>query len=261
MPYRPLASEVLYIAKRAGEVILFYYAKGDIEVENKADNSPVTVADKAANKLITLALSELTPDIPIVSEEDDASFANNFDPDNHLFWLVDPLDGTKSFIKRKGEFTVNIALIENGVPVGGVVYIPTIDSAYFTAEDGNAYKQVKKNLPDPIRTRRIPQSGAVIVSSKSHMDEDTTAFIQQQKKVYQTISAASSLKFCLVAEGAADIYPRFAPTMEWDTAAGQAVLEAAGGYMVNPHTNKPFRYNKSGFRNTNFLATGEVAGA
>lgn len=258
MPYKSFASEILYIAKKAGEVINYYYQQDSIDVSYKNDESPVTKADRAADKLIQLALSELTPDIPIISEENEESHASIFDPDSHLFWLVDPLDGTKSFIKKKGEFTVNIALIKNGIPVGGVIYIPTVECSYFTAEDGKAYKQEGNNLPQNIMVRRPPSNGLTAVTSKSHLDEKTEAYIHSIDKLHHAIPAASSLKFCMLAEGKADIYPRFSPTMEWDTAAGHAILAAAGGSVITPETQKPLQYNKEQFKNQDFIAKGAL---
>ncbi len=251
MSYSTYASEVLYIAKKAAQLIMGYY-EGKIEVLHKDDKSPVTAADFAANDLIKQCLMELTPHIPVVSEENSVE-ENNAAAQGDIFWMVDPLDGTKSYINKTGEFTVNIALIQNCCPMGGVVYIPAKEIGYFTAEDGKAYKQVKNNLPEEIHVRTKPDDKIVVVASKSHMNASTEEYIASLGKNITLISAASSLKFCMIAEGKADIYPRFGNTMEWDTAAGHAVLLAAGGHVICPD-GSPFLYRKRDFLNSFFIA-------
>lgn len=253
MSYSNYASEVLYVAKEAAKLIMGYYAQS-IEVQHKEDKSPVTEADIAANEFIKQRLSKISPELPVVSEE-------NSEEDNlnaasgDIFWMVDPLDGTKSYIKQTGEFTVNIALIKNCRPHGGVVYIPAKDVGYFTAEDGNAYKQIGNNLPEEIKVRPKPDNKIVVVASKSHMNLPTEEYIASLGKNITLISASSSLKFCMIAEGLADIYPRFGNTMEWDTAAGHAVLLAAGGHVECPD-GSPLLYRKNGFLNPFFIARG-----
>jgi len=253
MSYNAHASEVLYIAKKAAALIMGYYVN-KIEVEHKADKSPVTEADRAANEFIKKHLQELTPDIPVVSEENSED-DNKQAASGEIFWMVDPLDGTKSYINQTGEFTVNIALIKNNYPQGGVVYIPAQEIGYFTTEDGKAYKQVGNNLPEKINVRQKPKDKVVVVASKSHMNESTEKYIKSLGKNITLISAASSLKFCMIAEGKADLYPRFGNTMEWDTAAGHAIILAAGGH-VECADGAPLFYRKNGFLNPFFIARG-----
>ncbi len=239
------------IARQAGAIIMRYY-EGGVDVMHKEDDSPVTEADIAANAYIVEQLSALTQEIPIVAEESDNTA---HDPAGMAqFWLVDPLDGTKSFIARRGQFTVNIGLVEEGVPVLGVIYVPVQDVLYYTGEDGQAYKQEADGAPERITCRMPGEDGLVVVASKSHRTQETNDFIAELS-VAEVVSAASSLKFCLVAEGKADIYPRFGTTMEWDTAAGHAVLLAAGGQVTHPD-GAAFGYGKPEFRNTYFIAWG-----
>ena len=260
----------LYIAIRAavdaGKSIMDIYTDpdSDFEIERKADNSPLTKADKAANRLITSALS-VTP-FPILSEEGkEIAFAERSKWET--LWIVDPLDGTKEFIKRNGEFTVNIALVEKGGPVLGVIYVPVRKELYFAASSVGAYKLVgidsdSQPSMDEMRQKaiRLPMSlahqGTVVVASRSHQSEETTAFIdnlRKQGKPVTLMSSGSSLKICLVAEGSADIYPRFAPTMEWDTAAGHAIARAAGCDIYQVDQKTPLRYNKEDLHNPWFI--------
>ncbi|MDA0781782.1 MAG: 3'(2'),5'-bisphosphate nucleotidase CysQ [Rickettsiales bacterium] len=252
MTYEKYASEVYYITKKAGNIIMDYY-NGKIEVLLKKDESPVTAADIAANKYILQELATLTPDIPIVSEENSEEENKNA-AKGGLFWLVDPLDGTKSYIKKTGEFTVNIALINGDKPEGGAIFVPAKKTGYFTAEDGNAYKQEQDGLPTQIRVRPLPEDGVVVVASKSHRTPETDEYIEKLPKVKEIVSASSSVKLCLIAEGAADVYPRFGRTMEWDIAAGHAVLNAAGGKVLNTDGSE-FIYAKEDFANPFFVAS------
>ncbi|NDF11464.1 MAG: 3'(2'),5'-bisphosphate nucleotidase [Proteobacteria bacterium] len=250
--YRALSSALVDIAKQAGDAILKHY-EGVVSIEIKADNSPVTDADIAAHTIITNALKKLTPDIPIISEENDAFL--HFSELPNRFWLVDPLDGTKSFIKKTGEFTVNIGLIEEKKPVMGVVYVPVKGDMYYTGDDGAAYQKMY-NHPKPrkIQVRSPAKDGVVVVASHSHRTPETDAYIKTLK-VKELISAASSLKFCVIAAGGADVYPRMGPTMEWDTAAAHAILEAAGGSVCTLE-GAPFTYGKPDFKNGYFIARG-----
>lgn len=249
------ADKVVEIALKASAIIMQYYENGELDVTHKEDNSPVTAADVAANDYIVEALRRLTSAIPIISEESAGRTLSDQDKRN-MFWLVDPLDGTKSFIRRSGEFTVNIALIEFGVPIFGVVTVPTQNIVYYTNADGEAFKRVHKQVPEKIQVRRMPKEGAVVVASKSHRTPETDAYINTLK-VQELVSASSSLKFCLVAEGKADVYPRFGPTMEWDTAAGHAIVRAAGGTVELPD-GTPLRYGKEEFRNPSFIVKGRA---
>ena len=256
-----LLAAVKIMAERAGKVILAYYVEGEAapEVRYKADASPVTEADEAAEAFILEALAKLTPDIPVVSEEA-ASAGHLPDVSGGRFWLVDPLDGTKEFISRNGEFTVNIALVEDGRPTAGVVHAPALAMTWAGAQPGAGgaavatYSETDRETM-AIRVRAMPDDGAVVIASRRHgSGEELEAFLARYK-VKDQVSAGSSLKFCLVASGRADLYPRFGRTMEWDTAAGHAVLRAAGG-RVETQDGQPLTYGKPGFENPYFIAKG-----
>lgn len=251
-----LLERVADIAKRAGAQILTVY-KTDFEVETKGDNSPVTQADQLAEALITQAIqSEISADIPIVGEE--AVEAEGLkQPTGPVFWLVDPLDGTKEFVKRSGEFTVNIALIDNGRPALGVVHLPVLNETFVAGAPG-AFKQTGDGPLTPIASREAPAEGLTAVVSRSHGAEEADAFLERYTVAHR-IGAGSSLKFCRVAEGAADIYPRFGRTMEWDTAAGHAVLNFAGGRVLTTD-GAPLAYGKIGLENPHFIAVGKGIG-
>jgi 3'(2'), 5'-bisphosphate nucleotidase len=247
-----LLPEIVALADSAGAVILEYY-QGDVAVRAKADASPVTAADEAAEAAILARLAELTPEIPVIAEERVAS-GHVPDVDAGAFWLVDPLDGTKEFINRKGEFTVNIALIEGREPILGVVLAPALRQAWWGARGKGASTRDAEGRSRKITARKAPAGGLVAIASRSHRDAETQAFLDQAG-ITECISAGSSLKFCLVAEGKADLYPRFGRTMEWDTAAGHAVLSAAGG-RVTTKDGAAFLYRKPGFENPPFIARG-----
>lgn len=227
------------IARNAGEAILLIY-KRDFAVQIKADSSPLTEADLAAHQIIVTGLAELTPDIPVLSEED-ANIDWSVRQTWRQFWLVDPLDGTKEFINKNGEFTVNIALIEEGVPVLAVVYAPVLDKLYFTDKQ-NAYLTTpeKANIRLQVTTASQPLK---VVGSRSHPSPDLADYLDKLGD-YQMVPVGSSLKFCLIAEGLADIYPRLGPTMEWDTGAGHCVAEKAGA-IVCQLDGQALRYNQS----------------
>jgi len=243
-----LLPEIVALADRAGAVILEHY-QGDVAVRAKADASPVT----AAEAVILARLAELTPDIPVVAEETVAS-GHVPDVDDRPFWLVDPLDGTKEFLSRNGEFTVNVALIEDRLPILGVVLAPARARAWWGARGNGASARDPEGNIRAIAVRQAPAGGLVAIASRSHRDAETQAFLDRAG-VAECISAGSSLKFCLVAEGQADLYPRFGRTMEWDVAAGHAVLSAAGG-RVTTKDGAPFLYRKPGFENPPFIARG-----
>ena len=218
------------IAREAGAAIMEVYGREDFSVQVKAVDSPLTAADAAAHALISQRLKALTPDMPLLSEEDVAGFGG---PDAAgRYWLVDPLDGTKEFIKRNGEFTVNIALIEQGRPLLGVVYAPVLDTMYAAAQGVGAFKQTGEGVRTAIRVAEHEQ-GKVwkVVGSRSHAGDSLPSVLQRLGE-HELISMGSSLKFCLVAEGRADVYPRLGPTSLWDTAAAQCVVEQAGGKVV-----------------------------
>lgn len=239
-------------ALRAGEAIMRVYAT-DFDVDRKADDSPVTEADLAAEATILETLRVLTPDIPIIAEEEMA--AGRVPPNiGNRFWLVDPLDGTREFLARNGEFTVNIALIENARPILGVVHAPAKNLSFSGGPDGAA-RQDGNGPVQPIAVRRPPPEGLTVAVSRSHRNDAEIERFLAGKTVAGRIISGSSLKFCLVAAGEADLYPRFGPTMEWDTAAGHAVLAAAGGRVTTVEGDE-FLYCKKDFANPGFLAWG-----
>lgn len=252
-----ILAELEELAIDAGSAIMRIYAE-EIVPDYKDDYSPVTEADTAAEEIIIAGLQELTPDIPIVAEE---SFAAGHSPDisGGRFWLVDPLDGTREFIDRNGEFTVNIALIENGQATCGVVHAPALGITYAGVVGEGAHCRNDISGEQPIRIRPAPRAGVTVVASRRHGDPEKIAELLEGRNVAETRNAGSSLKFCLVAAGEADIYPRFGRTMEWDTAAGHAVLEAAGG-RVTTVDGQPFLYAKDGYENPNFIAWGGLSG-
>jgi len=243
------------IAVEAGKKIMEIYAMADFSTitDFKADNSPLTLADKEANKIIEEGLKKLTPHIPVISEEGkDIPYEER--KDWKEFWLVDPLDGTKEFIKRNGEFTVNIALIRDGAPVMGTIYVPASETLYFGDKIKGAYKTANgKTEKITVKTSR---DKIIAVGSRSHASLEEQQILRNYN-VTDTITSGSSLKFCLLAEGSADVYYRHGPTMEWDTAAGQAILEAAGGRMLKPNLHV-FTYNKTTLLNEGFVALGSL---
>ena len=239
------------IAHEAGRRILDVYERG-FTVEHKEDRSPLTEADRAAHEIITSQLQALTPDIPVLSEESAAvDYATR--AGWKRFWLVDPLDGTKEFINRNGEFTVNIALIEGNRPVLGVVYVPVPALTYYACAGQGAHKQKGECAIQPVRVRRFDGGKPMVVASRSHAGPETEAFLRNIGE-HDVVSMGSALKLCLVAEGTADVYPRLGPTMEWDTAAAQCVVEAAGG-RVTDLNRQPLVYNKPSLLNPWFLAS------
>lgn len=245
-----LIESICCIAQEAGAAILEIY-QTDIEVQRKEDNSPVTAADLAANAIIVKALAKLAPEIPIVTEEEKE---HSLPEGTTMFWLVDPLDGTKSFIRREGEFTVNIGLIENGTPSMGIIYVPVKEELYVGVVGEGAWRQIGDGPREAIATREVPEVGMDAVVSLSHLDPKTQGYLEDYT-INSRVQAASSLKFCRVAEGVADIYPRFGPTMEWDTAAGHAIVLAAGGRVEQPD-GSPFTYGADDFYNGPFVAWG-----
>jgi 3'(2'), 5'-bisphosphate nucleotidase len=246
-----LAESFTTVAEAAGARIMAWY--GGARAAAKADGSPLTEADLAAHDAILAGLAQACPEFPVVSEEDAARAEA---PPGGAFILVDPLDGTREFLSGNGEFTVNIALIEDGAPVAGVVLAPALGRLWWGAAGAGAGFLAADGASRPVAARPPPPGGLVAVASRSHRDAETEAFLAGLP-IAGLRSVGSSLKFCLVAAGEADLYPRFGPTMEWDTAAGQAVLEAAGGRVTTP-AGAPFRYGKPGaaWRNGPFVARG-----
>mgnify|MGYP001809719504 CR=1 FL=1 len=235
-------------ARSAGAVIMDVYAH-DFAVKFKGENDPVTAADSLAEAVILPILRELTPHIPIVAEEEAA--AGRIPNVGAHFWLVDPLDGTKEFVKKNGEFTVNIGLIEHGIPTIGIVYAPALD-VMWAGTDGQAWRQDRQGRRT-ITCRKVPAEGAVVLDSRSHRAADKMEAFMATLAGGKVENAGSSLKFCRIAEGSADYYPRFGPTCEWDTGAAHAVLLAAGGDVVT-WDDKPLGYGKAKFLNPDFLA-------
>ena len=254
----PFSDALCGLAVKAGAAAMEIYAR-EVVAETKADQSPVTEADRLGEEIILAGLATLAPEIPVLAEE---SASEGKIPElGDRFFLVDPLDGTKEFITRTGEFTINIALIENGCPVFGVVYAPAINKLFAGGKSGAWKAIVNANgeigARTPIQARKAPENGLIAVASRSHRSPETDAYLETLK-VADFTAAGSSLKFCLIAEGAADIYPRFGRTMEWDTGAGQAVLEAAGGRVLTHPEGLPLAYGKKarGFDNPHFIAWG-----
>jgi len=250
-----LLPEVKKIAVEAGEAILNVY-RTDFDVEHKDDDSPLTQADLAANRIIVAALEKLTPEIPRLSEEGaDIPFETRKTWDR--YWLIDPLDGTREFVKKNGEFTVNIALIDNGKPVLGVVHAPVLEATWYAAQGVGAFKQ-ENDSERKITTRATQTDKPKILVSKSHRGELVDALLAKLPD-YESLSVGSSLKFCVIAEGNADFYPRLGLTSEWDTGAAHAVLNCAGG-RVTTTNGADLGYNqKDSILNPHFLALGDPA--
>jgi len=250
-----LISAMRRLSIEAGVAIMDVYNREKMDVRQKEDASPVTEADEAADKLISDGLRAEFPDIPLITEEQSATHILSV----RTFLIVDPLDGTKEFVKRRGDFTVNIALVEDGMPTMGVVYAPARQRMFLTDPLGGAVEEIGSFDPAtsgemrPIKVASPDNNALRVVASKSHRDQATDDYIGRYS-VIDSVSAGSSLKFCLVAAGEADFYPRIGPTMEWDTAAGHAVLSAAGGQVLDKTTHVPLAYGKPGFRNPFFLA-------
>ncbi|MFN8238266.1 MAG: 3'(2'),5'-bisphosphate nucleotidase CysQ [Chitinophagales bacterium] len=245
---------VISIALQAGDAILDIY-KHDFAVELKSDNSPLTIADKNANDIIVKGLMALDVDIPVISEENkliDYAVRKNWTK----CWIVDPLDGTKEFIKKNGEFTVNIALVENGEPVLGVVHVPALQITYFAEKNKGSYK-IENGLTTSLKIHTLAEGGVLkIVGSRSHQTPELLEYVEQQKTKFSGVdfvAAGSSLKFCLLAEGKADVYPRLGPTMEWDTCAGQIVATEAGAQVLRFDNHQPLLYNRENLLNPYFI--------
>ena len=273
--YENLILATLRAAKRAGEAILEVY-DSDFAVEQKDDKSPLTLADNRSHETIAGVLEQTitvnNSTVPILSEE-----GRDIPYDERkkweYFWLIDPLDGTKEFVKRNGEFTVNIALIHKHKPVLGIIYIPVKDVFYFAAINFGTYKlENSKTITDDLsiealisKSQRLPlnnnnKTSLTVIGSRSHTSEEFSEFVKRLEAKYgnvEFISSGSSLKLCIVAEGKADVYPRFGPTMEWDTAAGQAIVEQADGSVMDIQTREPLRYNKDNLLNPFFIVSGQ----
>ena len=262
MDYQALTQTIRRLALEAGDLIMDIYNSDDFDVKVKSDDSPVTAADEAADAHISKGLRAAFPDVVLVTEEQSASHSQNA----QTFLIVDPLDGTKEFINKRGEFTVNIGIIENGVPVMGVVYAPALKRLFVADTRFSAWQATAAPggvLPGEAERQKLsirpaPEAGLTAIASKSHRSDETNTFLESQP-VADIISAGSSLKFCLIAAGEADLYPRLGRTMEWDTAAGQAVAEAAGA-RVTEADGRPLLYGKEarGYDNPHFIVWGDV---
>lgn len=255
MDFDRLIPVIRRLALEAGDLILGIYNGPDFEVKSKSDTSPVTEADEAADAHISAGLRAAFPDTVLITEEQADSHALSA----RTFLIVDPLDGTKEFVQRRGDFTVNIAYVQDGAPLRGVVYAPAKNRLFYTLPDGTAVEETgpfDKTTPGPVTPIRVstPDNAALmVVASKSHRDQATDDYINRYA-VKDAKSAGSSLKFCLVATGEADLYPRIGRTMEWDTAAGDAVLRGAGGHVVRFDDHQPLAYGKPGWDNPHFIA-------
>jgi 3'(2'), 5'-bisphosphate nucleotidase len=249
----------------AGKAIMQVYSQ-PFSVEYKEDNSPLTLADKVSNDLLSKGLT--STEYKLILSEEMAEVDYEERKSWKSFWLVDPLDGTKEFVKRNGEFTVNVALIDNGNPVFGIIYLPAHQTLYFAVKEQGAYRILNAESILPVESKEKlmsvaeklplaqPKRDYTIVASRSHMSPETEAFIEKEKQkhgIVQTVSAGSSIKFCLVAEGKADAYPRYAPTMEWDTGAGHIICEEVGKKVLRADTNTPLTYNKQNLLNPHFI--------
>ena len=255
MNYDQLIPVIRKLALEAGDKIMEIYGEDDFEVKTKSDDSPVTAADEAADALISDGLRAAFPDMMLVTEEQSATHTTSGD----TFLIVDPLDGTKEFVHRRGDFTVNIALVEKGVPTRGIVYAPAKGRMFFTQADGQSVEETGNfdksviGAVTPMNVAASDNNALMVVASKSHRDQATDDYINKYA-VKDMKSAGSSLKFCLVATGEADIYPRLGRTMEWDTAAGHAVLNGAGGRVVRFDDQTPLTYGKDTYANPFFIA-------
>lgn len=255
MDYEKLTTVMRRLSLEAGDKIMEIYGRDDFDVKSKSDDSPVTAADEAADKIISDGLRAEFPDVLLITEEQ----ADTHSATGDTFLIVDPLDGTKEFIHRRGDFTVNIALVEGGVPTRGVVYAPAKNRMFFTQADGTSVEEsggFEKDvigMTAPIIVSNPDNLALMVVASKSHRDQATDDYIGKYA-VKDMKSAGSSLKFCLIATGEADIYPRVGRTMEWDTAAGHAVLKGAGGDVVRFDDHSALTYGKADYANPFFIA-------
>ena len=251
--YNNLIESLISISKAAGNEILKIYDLDDVGVSHKKDNSPLTLADKASNEIICSKLKKLTPHIPVLSEEGkDVSFNKRKAWDT--FWLIDPLDGTKEFIKKNGEFSVNIALINHFKPILGIVYAPVLDTIWYGSASEGSFKIIKNKKPEKINVLKSKEDETIkVVSSRSHSNNIKLGKFLIDYPKHELIFMGSSIKICLVADGSAHMYPRLGPTMEWDTAAAHAVVKFAGGNIFDMDNQNELSYNKENLLNPSFL--------
>jgi len=255
LPASELLDAIKGIARQAGSEILEVYGT-DFESRAKADESPLTEADLRAHHLIVAGLLRVTPELPVLSEESAAEVSWEMRQDWKRYWLVDPLDGTKEFVARNGEFTVNIALIENGRPVLGVIHIPVSDTTYSGIPGAGAWRETSHRPAQSIAARRLALPPLQVLGSRSHESPQLAARLAALGP-HELRPAGSSIKLCLIADGSADLYPRLGGSREWDIAAGQAIVEAAGGQVVSLGDGEALRYNKQDLLNPKFLAYGD----
>ncbi len=268
MKYQEYLLPVLNIIKLASKAIIEVYNRPDFSISRKKDNSPITLADRKSHKIITEELTKLYPDIPILSEEGKDILYNERKKWS-LFWLIDPLDGTKEFIKRNGEFTINIGLIEKDTPVFGIVLAPLSDECFFGVKQIGAYKLKKNTQLKEIENKsqllkfsqklplNYPDKPFTVIASRSHQSEKTGEYIDKLKLKYKklkVINRGSALKLCMIAEAKADVYPRLSPSYEWDIGAGHAIVNAVGGSVIDQETKKPLKYNKENLVNPHLVA-------
>ena len=250
---------VVDFSRDAGDAIMKIYDQEDLGIESKKDESPLTMADLAANKILCDGLKKLNPDIPIISEEnDDLDYTVRKDWD--YCWIVDPLDGTKEFIKRNGEFTTNVALVRNGESIAGVIFAPVLNEMFWAVKGVGAYSEIDgQKTKLKVSTYSDSDKNLKLVCSRSHLNDATKAIVDRYSSP-ELVASGSSLKFMAIAKGDAHIYPRMAPTMEWDTCAAQAILEEAGGKVLIGESENPVQYNKEDLLNPHFIARGGKIG-
>lgn len=248
-----IIAQLIPVVRSAGQVILDIYHSDDLEIQSKYDNSPLTLADQAANEVICTALRKITPDILIISEENKAIDYTERKNCEYL-WMVDPLDGTKEFIKKNGEFTINVALIHHHESIAGIVYAPVTGQMCYAIKDEGAYK-LDNSTPHVLKCNSFSfrDPGLRVVCSRSHLSKDTQAYLDALNTP-TIVSKGSSLKFLIIAEGEAELYPRLAPTMEWDTAAAHIILTESGGKITQLDGTSPLKYNKKNLLNPHFIA-------
>lgn len=253
-----LVKEVIEIAKKAGAEIIKVYNTADFNVQYKSDNSPLTIADEISNNIIISELAKLSPKFPIISEESTKKPYSERKSYDHV-WLVDPLDGTKEFVSRNGDFAVNIALVQGDAPILGVVYVPCTEGVYFATKGGGAFRTLNGVTDELVcNTFKKSDSGLRIPISRSYFSDATKNLIAENFKDPILLERGSALKFMNIADGTAEIYPRIGTTMEWDTAAPQIIVEEAGGCIWHLNTEKPLVYNKEDLRNPDFVAMGQL---
>lgn len=248
---------IISASRDAGDAIMKIYDQVDRGIETKGDDSPLTKADLAANKILCDILEDIAPEIPIISEENkNLTYMDRAGWE--YCWIVDPLDGTKEFIKKNGEFTTNVALVHRGEPVLGVIFAPALDEMYWASEGNGAFMELDGEVTEMVAADYLSTDKHLkLVCSRSHLNDDTQAVVDQYDEP-ELVASGSSLKFMMIAKGEAHVYPRMAPTMEWDTCAAQAILQEAGGHVIEAETGEPMHYNKENLLNPYFIALGNL---